>query len=191
MIELVFFSSAVIAIILNLAILSIVLRVPARRVALSTVFFLVVFFFLPPHWFSGLIVTLGAIGSILSHWYVSTRNRSLNFREKLSVKKATAEKGEITEDEGPISPFPAMNQGPGSAAAYSEMGDDEEERSGYDRAGHPTKRPSSKRSKKKSRKKTGAGGKSKERLVSTSDLPTAEKPTIEEYLKPKSNFFND
>jgi len=190
MIELVFFSSAVVAIILNLVVLAIVLRMPGRRVALTTVFFVVVFFFLPPHWFSGLIVTLGALGSILSNWYVSTRNRSLNFREKLSVKKAGPEATE-TNEEGPISPFPAMNQGPGSAAAYSEMGDDDDERTGYDRAGHPTKRPSSKRAKKKSRKKPGSTGKSEEKLVSTSDLPTAEKPTIEEYLKPKSNFFDD
>ena len=194
MVELIFFSSAIVAIILNLITLAAVLRVPAARVAVSTIFFLVVFFFLPPHWFSGLIVTLGAMASILSHWFVATRNRSLNFRAKLSVRRVGKEQPKEAagiEPEGPIIPFPAMNQGPGSAATYSEMGDDDQERTGYDRSEHPTKKANSKRSKKKGRKKGAAVGSSDEKLVSTSDLPTAEKPTIEEYLKPKSNFFDD
>lgn len=191
MIELIFFSSAIVAILFNMVILAAVLRVPLARVALSTAFFAVVFFFLPPHWFSGLIVTVGAVASILSNWYVATRNRSLNFLEKLSVKRSGKEQDKAEEGEGPITPFPAINQGSGSAAPYSELGEDDKERTGYARAGHPTKRAGSKRAKKKGRTKVGKGDASDDKLVSTSDLPTAEKPTIEEYLKPKSNFFDE
>jgi len=181
MLELITFAAVPVALIEMALVLAFYLKVSARQWALPSIILLVVWILLPPHWFSSLMVVLLSFAVLGSHFYVAmkTRRRGL----PVAAPKRSSEEG---AGDGPIMPFPAINQGPGNKANYQGVDQGETEREGYDRYGHPTKKPGTKRRKKKRKQKNG-----QESKVSTADLPTADKPTIEEYLKPRSDFFDD
>jgi hypothetical protein len=185
MIELVAFLAVPVVLIEMALVLALYLKVPLRQWLIPTIVLLIVWLLLPPHWFSSVIVLVLALAVIASHFYVVAKTR----RRGLPVGPANNPHDKVESTE-PVTPFPAINQGAGNEANYQELDQakGEEEREGYDRASHPTKRASSKRRKKQKGRK-GAGATQKP--VSTSDLPTADKPTIEEYLKGPSNFFDD
>lgn len=176
------FFVALVALVSHTVFLALWLRVPVRRWVVSTVILLVALSLLPPAGFSSVLVSLLAIGSCASNWFVLRQTS----KSLLTVSRTTQQG--VDTGHGEITPFPAIQNGqPANDYEGLARSDDDAEVT-YSREGHSTKRPSSKRTRKKGRKgkqkRTGSG-------FSTSDLPPAEKPTIEEYLRPREDFFND
>lgn len=162
--------------------LSLVLKIRFRQWALSTAVLFVLVLILPPAGFSSVIVILMAAASCFSNWWVKRQTTPA----LLTVRRGTEmqENPEKTE----VTPFPAI-QSDQPANDYEGMGQaDDDDDPAFDRGKHSTKRAGSKRVKKKGLK---GKGKASCRPTSTSDIPTAEKPTIEEYLRPREDFFND
>lgn len=185
MLDVVLFNGALVMILSQAIFLAGWLRVKLKYWLITTAVLVVALFVLPPSWFSSAIVMAAAVAMILSHWFVlSQSSRGLLQVERQSHEQE-AEQADKKQETGEITPFPAMNQ-PDKAPENDYEGVGQEEDATFDRGAHPTKKAGSKRKKKASKKKTHAP-----QTGTTADIPTADKPSIEEYLKPRDDFFND
>lgn len=181
MLDVVFFNSALVMIASQAVFLAGWLRVKARSWLITTAVLSAALFALPPSWFSSAIVMAAAVAMIFSHWFV-LRQAS---RGLLTVERQPGCEDEDKQETGEITPFPAIHQ-PDNAPENDYEGVGGEDEVTFDRGVHPTKKAGSKRKKKSTRKKARP-----QQGSSTADIPTADKPSIEEYLKPRDDFFND
>ncbi len=181
MYDVLFFALALSVIVAQALVLALVLRKKAKAWISSTAILTVLFLILPPAAFSSILVAIAGLGVVLSHWWVQneTSKRSL-------LMRAPNREAESDQDEsGEITPFPVM---PRTASDHDQAAQPPEDEVTFDRKVHPTKKAGSKRPRKKKNK--ARNDNKPETILSNADIPTADKPSIEEYLKPRSDFFD-